>query len=254
MWQAQNREGGTVEKLVYVCWMPEATTPSEVGMVFRHQLAPTLLGLGVKGLELHLDDELADTRAPVPAPKDEALPVAVVSVWVDAYDFRQPVEQAIADVSSFIAGYQVVESLYGDYGRNPHSAPRNWADGERSPGIVTMAMFPKRPDMDREAFWRFWHGHQSPMSEAIQPRCRYVRNLVVRPFTEGAPDFQGIVAEAWPSKEHVEDPHLFFESHGDNDVLMANITTMIDHGNAFMDMDRLRSVTMSEYLMKSVGE
>ena len=254
MWQAQNREGGTVEKLVYVCWMPQATTPSEVGMVFRHQLAPTLLGLGVKGLELHLDDELADTRAPVPAPKDEALPVAVVSVWVDAYDFRQPVEQAIADVSSFIAGYQVVESLYGDYGRNPHSAPRNWADGERSPGIVTMAMFPKRPDMDREAFWQFWHGHQSPMSEAIQPRCRYVRNLVVRPFTEGAPDFQGIVAEAWPSKEHVEDTHLFFESHGDNDVLMANITTMIDHGNAFMDMDRLRSVTMSEYLMKSVGE
>jgi hypothetical protein len=242
-----------MEKLVYVCWMPAGTAPELVGTTFRGNLAPTLLNLGVRGLELHLDDEFADTRAPVPPPHDEELPVAVVSVWLDAYDFRHDVERAIAEVSERIAGYQVIESLYGDYGRNPHSGPRTWADGERSPGIVTMAMFPQKPGMDREEFWQFWHGHQSPMSEAIQPRCRYVRNLVVRPITDDAPDFQGIVAEAWPSKSHVEDPHLFFESHGDNEVLMANITTMIEHGNAFMDMERLRSVTMSEYLVRSVG-
>ena len=242
-----------MEKLIYVCWLPEGTAPEAVGATFRGTVAPAIINLGVHGLELHLDDEFADTRAPVPAPIDERLPQAVVSVWVDAYDFRAPVEAVIAAACERFAGYQVVESLYGDYGRNPHSSARNWADGERSPGIVTMALFPKKPGMETEAFWSFWHGHQSPMSEAIQPRCRYVRNLVVRPFTAGAPDFQGIVAEAWPSKEHVEDPMLFFEAHGDKGVLMANITTMIEHGQAFMDMERLRSVTMSEWIMKTIG-
>lgn len=242
-----------MEKLVYVCWLPAGTDRAAVGRTFRDEVAPALLATGVHGLELHLDDEFADTRAPVPAPPDEQLPDAVVSAWVDAYDFRGPVEAILDAACERLAGYQVVESLYGDYGRNPHSAPRDWPDGERSPGIVTMALFPKKQGMDTEAFWQFWHGHQSPMSEAIQPRCRYVRNLVVRPITDDAPDVQGIVAEAWPSKAHVEDPMLFFEAHGDHDVLVANITTMLEHGQAFMDMERLRSVTMSEWLVKTVG-
>jgi hypothetical protein len=28
---------------------------------------------------------------------------------------------------------------------------------------------------------------------------------------------------------------------------------MIEHGQAFMDMERLRSVTMSEWIMKTIG-
>ena len=36
-----------------------------------------------------------------------------------------------------------------------------------------------------------WHTRISPITEAIQPRCRYVRNAVFRPITDGAPPLAG---------------------------------------------------------------
>ena len=97
------------------------------------------------------------------------------------------------------------------------SEPRDWPDGARSPGILTVATFEQAHDTDFEEWLSFWHGHQSPMSEAIQPRCRYVRNLVVRPLEPGNPPWRGIVEEAWPSAEHVTDPMLFYCAGGDRD-------------------------------------
>ena len=40
-------------------------------------------------------------------------------------------------------------------------------------------------------FLRRWHGRTSPVSEAIQPRCRYVRNIVRAPFIPDAPAVDG---------------------------------------------------------------
>jgi hypothetical protein len=70
----------------------------------------------------------------------------------------------------------------------------------------------------------------------------------VRPLTDGAPEVHGIVEEAWPSGQHIIDPMLFFNGFGDRDLMNANIGRMIDSVGAFIDMDRMRNVTMSEYL------
>ena len=118
---------------------------------------------------------------------------------------------------------------------------------------MTVARFEQLPDTDFEEWLAFWHGHQSPMSEAIQPRCRYVRNLVVRGLEAGLPAWRGIVEEAWPSAEHVIDPMLFYCADGDKDVMNANIDTMIDHVTKLMDLTTMRSQTMSEWIMKTVG-
>ena len=77
-------------------------------------------------------------------------------------------------------------------------------DGTRSPGIVTLTVFDKPAGIDDDTFYGHWYGHQSPMSEAMQPRARYVRNAVVRAVTPGAPRYRAIVEEAWPS---VDAPH-----------------------------------------------
>ena len=105
------------------------------------------------------------------------------------------------------AGYLVTESMYRDYGDNEHAPPRDWPDGERSPGIVTLTVFDKPAGIDDETFYGHWYGHQSPMSEGMQPRARYVRNAVVRALTPGAPRYKAIVEEAWPSVEHLTDLH-----------------------------------------------
>ena len=106
----------------------------------------------------------------------------------------------------------------------------------------------KRP---YEEWVRHWHEVQSPVSAAIQPRTRYVRNAVFRPVTEGAPPYEGIVEECWPSARHVEDPMLFYCADGSAERMKENVEKMMASVTAFLDLDRIRTITMSEYLLKT---
>jgi hypothetical protein len=71
-------------------------------------------------------------------------------------------------------------------------------------------------------------------------------------LSEDAPDIDGIVEEGWPSAGHVADPMLFFNAATPGEM-NANISRMLESVTACLDLDRLRSSTMSEYLMKSVA-
>src|SRR5262249_33706517 len=154
----------------------------------------------------------------VPVPEDE-LPVrAAVSVWVDNHDTRGEIEAILSEAGIRRAGYLVTESLYKDYGDNEHAQPRDWPDGQRSPGIVMLTIFDKPPGMDDDQFYGHWYGHQSPMSEWMQPRARYVRNAVVRSVTAGAPRYKAIVAESWASADLLTDITAFFGSKDGSDV------------------------------------
>ena len=115
-----------------------------------------------------------------------------------------------------------------------------------------MSLIHRPAGLDYATWIERWHGTQSPLSGELQPRCRYVRNEVVRPLTDEAPEIHGIVEEAWPSAQHVADPMLFFNAHGDPAVLSAHITAMLDSVNACLDLARIRNTTMSEYLVKSL--
>ena len=57
--------------------------------------------------------------------------------------------------------------------------------------------------------------------------------------------------EAWPSAGHVADPMLFYNA-GTREELNVNITRMLDSVNACLDLSRIRSSTMSEYLVKTL--
>ncbi|MGA2521989.1 MAG: hypothetical protein ABSG81_14375 [Acidimicrobiales bacterium] len=242
-----------MEKLQYLVWLPEGTARRDVKPIMIDAVAPALMDEGVHGLTIDLDDDEADVASPVPAPEGEHTPQALVSVWLDCYDRRAGVERVLGEAAVRVDGYQVLESLYTDYGTSRWSPRRHWPDGHRSPGILTVATFEQLPGTDFEEWLAFWHGHQSPMSEAVQPRCRYVRNLVVRPLVAGLPPWRGIVEEAWPSAAHVTDPMLFYCAGGDPAVMNANIRTMLDHVTKLMDLTTMRSMTMSEWIMKTLG-
>lgn len=210
-----------------------------------------LLALGPKNLWIQVDDQFSNVPVPLPIPEGEEAPIAVVSIWLDRYDDRLPFEDAMNEYSSRIAGYLVLESMYTDYGGNRHSEQRSWPDGERSPG-VTMVTLMEKPDRLSEIEWlTHWHTVQSPVSEAMQPRIRYVRNTVVRAVTPDAPPYRGIVEECWPSPEHVTDPMLFYCAGDDADLMKSNLSEMLTSVMAFLDLDRIRSITMSEYLLKT---
>ena len=240
-----------MEKLIYLVWMEPSATPEVVGSTMLTEVAPALLSLGVRGLTMDLDDEFAQIPPLMPPPAGEDQVRAIISVWVDAYDYRADIEAAMERHATRIVGYQAVESMYREYGGNEWSAPRDWPDGERSPGILTVSLIEQKRGMDFEEWITFWHTKQSPMSEAIQPRSRYVRNAIFRPITAGAPPYKAIVEEAWPTTEHVTDPMKFYCGNGSAETMNANIATMMEHVATFIDFDSFRNLTLSEWILKT---
>jgi len=239
-----------VEKLVYLIWDRPSRDPEDLRTQFLADIGPRILANDARALELHLDDGDAQVPTMVKVPDDE-LPVrAAVSVWLDNHDTRGAIEAILGEVGIRRAGYLVTESLYRDYGDNEHADRRDWADGERSPGIVMLTIFDKPQGMDDDTFYAHWYGHQSPMSEWMQPRCRYVRNAVVRAITAGAPRYKALVAEAWPTAEHLTDLPTFFGA-ADGSEIGERIRIMLDSTKLLFDPATMRCYTLSEYILKS---
>ncbi len=242
-----------MEKLVYLLWAPSARHDGErLRRTLVDDTAARLERAGARALSVNVHDAAAaEAPSPVPTPDGEDPHVAEVSVWVDAYDRRAGIDRAVDAVGLMWSSYLVTESLYEDYGTTPHARARDWPDGARSPGVLTVSLIHRPAGLDYDTWIERWHGVQSPLSARLQPRCRYVRNEVVRALTADAPEVGGIVEEAWPSANHVADPMLFFSAGADPAVMQANVTAMLESVTACLDLDRLRNVTMSEYLIKT---
>lgn len=236
---------------MYLARLGERSNRAEVADAVLGRVAADLLDLDPLRLTIDVWDPESDIPSPVPTPDGETPLHALVSLWLDAVDYREPFEEVLVAATERLDGYSVVESLYRDYGGNQWSGPRDWPDGRRSPGVLTVALLQQHPDQAFDEWMTRWHSRISPITEAIQPRTRYVRNAVFRGVTDGAPPLAGIVEEAWPSLEHVTDPMLFYCADGDPGRMNAHVTQMLDEITAFVDVGTLRSVTMSEWILKS---
>jgi len=243
-----------MEKLIYLLWGDGSPdSGDELRAALLTQTVPRLAAAGGRGISVNVhDSDAALAPSPVPAPAGEQPHVAQASVWFDSYDRRGAADAAIAALGRDFSGYLVTESLSADYGTTRYSGRRDWPDGARSPGVLTVSLVHRPAGLGYEAWIERWHGTQSPLSGRLQPRCRYVRNEVVRAVTADAPEIHGIVEEAWPSAAHVADPMLFFNAGGDRARLTANIAAMLESVNACLDLGRLRNSTMSEYLMSAL--
>ena len=246
-----------MEKVLYVVEVaspPDPTVGDQVRSRLLDDLGPRLLGTGaVRALSFAVHDTDA-AAAPSPAPSADGVlvPLAVVSAWVDNYQRRESLDDAAASLGLASSTYLVAESLVEDYGTTPHGARRDWPDGERSPGVLTVAALNRPADMDEATWLHNWHEVQSPRSLELQPRCRYVRNRVVQRLSPGATDVDGIVEEAWASPAVVADPMQFFLTGGDPDRLGPMVTEMLANVEGALDLARLRSTTMSEYLLRTL--
>jgi hypothetical protein len=230
-----------VEKLVYLI----RERSSRDGAELRASVLDMTGALGADGatdISVHVADDGVGIAGPMPSPGGELPLRAVVSFWLPAHARRAAAEDRLSGIGERCDGYLVTEAVWSDFGER-RGAPRTWAPGERSPGLVTVALVHRNPLLDPRTFREFWYGHQSPMSEQLQPRLRYVRNSVVHPVSAGAPPIDGIVVESWESEAVVSDIEAFH--NGD----LENLTVMLDSVATVFDMTRLRSVAMSEYLL-----
>lgn len=237
--------------VIYLLRDPACRLPEELGKILRAEIARQLLALeGLLGLQIDVSDEHANVKTPSLRDPRKKAHIAFVKVKLDSLDAHRRVEALLRAAEFVPEGYLVEESPYVEYGENAHAGPRDWPDGERSPGIVAITCLPLPPRMAHEEWMRRWHGRMSPVSEAIQPRTRYMRNVVLRTLTEGAPELGGIVEEAYPSKEHVENLYLFFGANGRLE-LARNMFAIFRAVTSFVNLTKLRTTMMSEYFIRS---
>ncbi|MCR9097321.1 MAG: EthD domain-containing protein [bacterium] len=167
-------------------------------------------------------------------------PDALVTFWLECCQDRAPVEAALTSVCDRLAGYLVVES-------HPlrTSTPEGGV-GQRMPGFSLVGCIEPKPGVDHETFVTTWERVHRDVAIAVQSTFSYVRNEVVRPLTDGAPPWGGIVEEGFPLAA-LEDPQAFYDAVGDDAKYQDHLKQMVDSCNAFLDMQKVDSHPMSEY-------
>ena len=163
---------------------------------------------------------------------------AVVYLWVDCLDGRGELEAVLEPLAARCAGYSVTESAPRRH------AQRDWADGERSPGVNFVSAFTKLPRVDDEAFFRQWHGSHTPLSLELHPLTSYIRNSVARSLTPGAPTLRAIVNESVASLDVAADEDVFYGGAEGKRRTGEDLAK-------FMDARTLSTVLMSEYVLRS---
>jgi hypothetical protein len=234
-----------VEKLVYCLWRPPHEDIGAIRSSLLHEVAPRLLDSGVSGLRIEVEEPAASVMQ-VGALPDGSRLCASASVWLDSYDDRAPIEDALALPGATFHGWIVAESVPKAYGVH-----RTWPDGQQSPGLSILTIFDKGPHVDEASFYRIWHGEHTPLTFEIHPFWLYVRNQVLRPVTEGAPSARGIVYEAVATDRELLDLPTFFGCPDEPERLMEQIGVVDAHLATFADTATLQCVATREWIFRT---
>lgn len=232
-----------MEKLCYVVWKHPDVPNAE----FRDQLvgetAKKILDRGAHKLSIDCVDETTTALEPARLTHMDPPLAGMISLWMDLCDDRPPIEEAIDEVTEKKAGYLVVESV--PLVNTTHLAKI----GERTPGTTLLTCLKQTPRMTYDEWLTHWHVVQRKVAIETQWTYRYTRNVIVRALTEGAPDWQGIVEEGFPT-EAVLDPMLWYLGEGSEERMSENRRKMLESVMAFLDIDQIESHPTSEYILR----
>lgn len=229
-----------MEKLVYVVWRRPEATPQAFQETVCGEVAGRLaqagaVGVGASLVDAGVQDKLGQRLTRLDPPPD-----GIVSFWLENADDRGPCEAALAEVTARLAGYLVVESVpLVDRTHRPRP-------GEPTPGVNMVALLERPERLPWDEWIRIWHEDHKAVALETQRTFRYVRNVVVRPLTEGAPPWAGIVEEGFPA-EAIGNPAVWYDAEDDPEKLEAHIARMVASCQAFLDLDRVESHPTREY-------
>lgn len=225
-----------MEKLVYLIFQEAGLPGSELRATLLEKTAPALRAGGACEITVNVHDEAVADGTPM---RRSDPPIrAMVSFWMQNADDRGPCEGALAEQARRLAGYLVVES-------RPlvHEAPK----GRRTPGMNQVTCIAKKPGLDDDEFIRIWQQDHKVVAIETQSTVGYVRNVIVRKLTEGAPGWDAIVEETFPI-EALTDPHVFYEAKSE-EALKRNTERMLESCRRFLDFEPLEYTHMSEYYL-----
>ncbi len=228
-----------MEKLVYLLWKSEADSNNDV---FRDRLLSdlpkALADLGATQAKLSISDR--DVAAGASLHLGAHRPDAFISFWLECIQDRQPAEALIGKLAGRYAGYLVVESQPLRLDSDPDHR------GTRTRGFSLVGCIEPKPGLSHDRFIEIWETIHREVAIQTQSTFSYIRNEVVRPVTKGAPPWQGIIEEGFPS-EALSNPQAFYDAVGNEPKFRENLRLMIESCEGFIAMKSVDSHPMSEY-------
>jgi len=230
-----------MEKLTYLLWDESETDERSVDS-FRDRLISTLPDLleanGASQLKICVIDSAVEAGRKLHL--GPFAPNALVSFWLDCVRDRTECEAALSQRCRRMAGYLVVES------QPLHRKSRPDGIGARMPGFTLVGCIEPAEGVSHAKFIELWENVHRDVALETQSSVSYVRNEIVRPLTDDAPAWGGIVEEGFPI-EALTDPRVFYDANGDEDRFRMNARRMVESCRAFLSIDRVDSHPMSEY-------
>jgi hypothetical protein len=226
-----------MEKLVYLLRRSAEDSGADLRATLVEKIAPALREGGASLVTVSVNDEDVTHNTVAIVKRDPPIR-AFVSFWMENADDREPCEAALGSEAEELIGYLVAES-------RPmlHERPL----GQRAPGANLVTCIHRRPEISREEFFDIWNNDHRVVAIETQSTFGYVRNVVVRKLTKGAPDCDGIVEESFPIGA-LTDPKVFYDASNDEE-LKQNLGRMIESCNRFLDLEPLESTPTSEYFL-----
>lgn len=205
-------------------------------------LPASLREAGASAIRINIRDEAVAPGATLIQKWQEPQQEAVVQYWLPSANaiFRGQAEKAIAAHCSRFAAWLVAESTIIANTEHPP------IQGERTWGWSQASFINFRDDLDRMEAIKVWHSHHTRVAIDTQSNFEYVQNLIVRPLTDDAPDYDAFVEECFPV-EALTDPHAFFDAVGDQVKFEANLNTMMDSCGRFIQFGRIDIIPTSQY-------
>ena len=236
-----------MEKLCYAVSRGADDAPDSLGSWLRTDVAGVLADdPAVLGARVLVETAEPSAMRVGSGPEGTAL-CGLLALWVATYQDRAGIETALAvGPAARWEGWLVTESLpQGD-------GPAPGAPGERSPGLTTVTLLDKRPGLEEPEFYLLWHEVHRLTTAEVHPFTLYARNEVVRPLTDGARPLRGIVYESTATVEDTLDPHRYFGSGGDDQVLKANLERVMSETTAFIDYETMETVPMYDHVVRAI--
>jgi uncharacterized protein (TIGR02118 family) len=121
--------------------------------------------------------------------------------------------------------------------------PRDWPDGETSPGFANVSLLRPAPGVGHEACRKHWELRHGPLAKRVHVGLwGYVQNHVVAPLTEGGRDVFGVGVLHFRSFEDFRD--RMFESEAGRREVYEDIPR-------FMSLERTLAANMTELVLRT---
>jgi hypothetical protein len=229
-----------MEKVIYVLSWPGGDRPAAVAELLRGEVAARLLDRGAHGVTVNVVDERVAPAAGLRMVSTAAPMEAMVSVWMDSANgpLRAPFDDAVALPGGLVGAYLVTESV--------PLVHRSSAPDGRVDGLAQVVFFRRPADLDAEAFLERWLGHHTQVAIDTQSTFSYVQHPLPRPLTTGAPPWDAIVEECFPTGA-MTDPEVFYDAVGDPERLARHQREMMASVTGFIDLAHIEVIPTTRY-------